>query len=258
MTSRFVWHDLNTKDLEGAIAFYTQLFGWNTIAWKPEGAPAEMPPYTMIAVGDRAFGGIHVLPPDAPAPPHWMGHVFVNDLDAAMERAKGLGAQFPMGAMDIPTVGRFAVMMDPQGCVASLFTSEGQAPPLPEMSSHGMVGWDELIASDTEAAKTFYSEVVGWKWRKGPFDDQMPYDLFGTGEPGGDAGGMMKKTDEMPSAAWFLYFTTSDIAATVARVTELGGAVHAPPFEVPTVGQLAVCASPDGAMFGVAQWSMGG
>ena len=42
----------------------------------------------------------------------------------------------------------------------------GDAPTLPTADNHGMVGWNELIAADAKAAKAFYSEVVGWKWRE--------------------------------------------------------------------------------------------
>ena len=72
-----------------------------------------MPVYRMISAGEQSFGGINEIPADTPAPSHWMGHIQVEDVDAAMTRAGNMGAQFPMGAMDIPTVGRMAMMMDP-------------------------------------------------------------------------------------------------------------------------------------------------
>ena len=254
--TKFVWYDLNTKDVEAAKKFYTELFGWTITPWKPEGAPPEMPEYSMLCIGDMPFGGINELPADAPAPAHWLGHVQVDDLDAAMQRAKNQKAQFPMGAMEVPTVGRMAVMIDPQGCAVSLFKPAGDSPELPKADRHGMVGWAELVAADPKAAQAFYSEVVGWKWRSGPFQDQMEYYLFGTGQEGGDAGGMMPKPPEMPVSAWSYYFTTKDIDASVAKVKELGGTVQGEPFHVPTVGKLAIVAAPDGSMFGIAQWEM--
>lgn len=254
MTAKFVWYDLNTKDAAKAEAFYSELFGWKVMAWKPDGAPADMPEYRMLCIGEQPFGGLMELPAEAPAPSHWMGHVEVDDVDAAMARATKLGAQFPMGAMDIPTVGRMAVMMDPQGCVVSLFTPQGETPKVPGGEQPGMVGWNELLAGDIAKAKTFYSEVVGWKWREGPFNDKMEYHLFGSGEEGGDAGGAMPKPAEMPVSTWFLYFTTKDIAASVAGVKKLGGMVMSEPFEVPTIGKLAICGGADGSIFGLAQW----
>lgn len=260
MTSKFVWYDLNSKDAEKAKDFYTKLFGWKTMKWKADGAPADMPAYDMICIGDVPFGGIMSLPSDAPAPSHWLGHVQVDDVDAAVKRAEALKAQFPMGAMDLPTVGRMATMIDPQGCVVSLFAPEGEMSNTPDGKQHGMVGWNELIASDVKAAKAFYSEVVGWKFRDGPFQDQMEYYIFGGGrgteECSGDddVGGMAPKDDQMPAAAWFLYFTTKDVAETLKQVKQLGGSVMAD-FAVPTVGKLGICAGPDGAAFGVAEWA---
>jgi len=253
MTARFVWYDLNTKDEAKAKDFYPKLFGWKLQSWKPEGAPPDMPEYSMICIGEKAFGGINQLPADAPAPSHWMGHIQVDDVDAAVERAKRLKATFPMGVMEVPTVGRMAAMMDPQGCAVSLFQPAGEAPTLPGMGTAGMVGWNELVVADVDAAKTFYSEVVGWKWRQGPMEG-MEYHLFGTGEEGGDAGGLLPKPPQVPVSAWLHYFTTENLDEMIAKVKELGGQVMGEPFEVPTVGKLATCIGPDGAVFALAQW----
>lgn len=257
MSGKFCWWDLNSKEADKAVKFYTELFGWSITPWKPEGAPADMPEYKMIGVGDKMFGGINSIPADAPAPSHWMGHIHVPDLDAAMKRAEGMKAVFPMGAMAVPTVGRMAMFMDPEQAAASLFQPEGELSELPSMDTPGMVGWNELLTADPEKAKAFYSEVVGWKWRKGPMTE-MEYHLYGTGEEGGDFGGMMKRPEQMPVSAWFLYFTTKDVDASVAKLKELGGSVMVDPFDVPGVGKLAApCTAPDGSMFCLAQWAMG-
>lgn len=254
MSARFVWWDLNSKQADRAKKFYAELFGWTVQPWRPEGAPEGLPAYDMLGIDGRFFGGINQLPAEAPAPSHWMGHVEVPAVDAAMQRASTAGATFPMGAMEIPTVGRMAMMIDPQGCVVSLFQPAGPMPEGPPAAAQGMIGWNELLVADPAAARAFYSDVVGWSWRQGPISG-MHYELFGTGEEGGDAGGMMKKPEEMPGSAWFLYFTTLDLDATVKRVAELGGQVATPPFEVPTVGRLAIGVGPDGSMFGLAQWA---
>jgi len=255
MTASFVWYDLNTKDIEQAKRFYAGVFGWTIQGWRPEGAPEDMPTYEMIIVGDKAIGGLNSIPADAPCPSHWMGHIAVDNIDAAMTRAGILDARFPVGAMDIPTVGRTAMMIDPQGCVCSLFQPAGELPELPAMDVPGMVGWNELIASDVEQAKSFYASVVGWKWRAGPSFEKIEYWLFGSGEEGGDAGGMMPQGD-IPAAAWMLNFTTRDIDQSLAAVVEHGGTVLQQPFEVPGIGRFAVCAGPEDSVFNLAQWSM--
>jgi predicted enzyme related to lactoylglutathione lyase len=256
-TAKFFWYELNTKDRAAALPFFEALLGWTTSVWKPDGAPPGTPEYTMLHVDGTPFGGVWDLPADSPAPSHFFGHIAVPDVDAARARAEALGATFPIPTMDIPTVGRFALMIDPEGAVCSLYTplradaagSEAMAP------KHGAVGWNELAWADAPAAAAFYGEVVGWQAR----DSTMPgmkYWVFGTGEPDSNVAGLMERGPEMPASAWMIYFTTTDIDASCARVGELGGAVYVEPFDVPGVGRMAVAASRDGAVFCLATWDM--
>lgn len=257
MSAKFVWYDINTHDYDTAKAFYGALFGWNFVDWVPEGAPEGTPPYTTILVGELPVGGLVRLPDDVEVPSHWMGHIAVPDVDAAVDRATKRGARFPAGKVDIATVGRFAPMLDPEGAIASLFTPSSAEPMrTPEPGTPGTVGWNELVVANPDQARDFYSAVVGWKWRKAPMDG-FDYHLFGTGEAGGDAGGMMQRTPEMPVSCWVPYLTVTSADQALARVRELGGNVMAEPFDVPGVGRLAVCAATDGSAFAVAEWRMG-
>ncbi len=71
-------------------------------------------PYHVIKIGDTAVGGIMQTPPEAKGmPPAWGAYVTVADATAA--KCKALGGRVLMGPMDIPTVGRFVVLADPQG-----------------------------------------------------------------------------------------------------------------------------------------------
>ena len=76
---RFVWHDLATGDVERAKEFYVDLLGWEIEVFKP----GEMD-YPMISSGGIQHGGFG--PTQGGAPPHWMGHVHVEDLDSTLER----------------------------------------------------------------------------------------------------------------------------------------------------------------------------
>lgn len=254
MNSRFVWFDLVSTDMEASKDFYRHVLGWRTMDWKADGAPDDMEPYTMFCVGETPIGGI--MPPPGDVPSHWMGHIQVEDVDAAMAVATEHGATFPAGAMDIPTVGRIAPMVDPEGCVVSLFRPASGEPmeTLPGMTL-GMVGWNEIAVADTDKATAFYQAVVGWKHRTAPMEG-FDYHLFGTGEEGGDVCGMMKRPDEMPVSCWMQYFTVEDVDMTIARTKEKGGTVIAEPFDVPSVGRMAVVAGPEGAAFGIAAWDM--
>lgn len=107
----FSWFELMTTDIEAAKIFYTKLFGWTT-----EDMPMEGGTYTVVKVKDKGRGGIMNMPPDAQGmPPMWGVYVTVNDVDATAKKAQELGGKVIMPPKDIPDVGRFCVIQDPQG-----------------------------------------------------------------------------------------------------------------------------------------------
>jgi len=107
-----------TTDVEGAKKFYTQLFGWET-----EDMPSENMSYTITKIGDEGVGGIMPLPPEAEGvPPHWGVYITVDDVDATASKAEELGGKIHVPPTDIPNVGRFCVIQDPQGSVISAIT----------------------------------------------------------------------------------------------------------------------------------------
>jgi predicted enzyme related to lactoylglutathione lyase len=114
----FSWSELMTTDPEAATAFYAKLFGWQV-------EPMNMGmPYNVLKVGDAAIGGIMGMPPGAPAgmPPMWMPYVTVADVDALVKQVVSLGGKVRMPPADIPSVGRFAVIADPQGAAINVIT----------------------------------------------------------------------------------------------------------------------------------------
>jgi uncharacterized protein len=112
----FSWCELMTTDSKAAKDFYSKLFGWTT----EEMSVAPGMAYTVIKVGGKGVGGIMSMPPQAQGkPPHWMCYVTVNDVDAVAQNAQELGGKILMGPQDIPTVGRFCVIQDPQDAVIS-------------------------------------------------------------------------------------------------------------------------------------------
>ncbi len=111
----------------------------------------------------------------------------------------------------------------------------------------GVISWNELVAVDESAAKKFYTGLFGWKTR--PFDGSNDYTLFMNGDT--MAGGMMKCPRPGMPSHWLAYVTVEDVDATTATATKLGGKVVMPPFDVPTVGRIAVLTDPQGAAIGV-------
>ena len=112
----FSWTELMTTDVAAAKTFYTKLFGWTT----EEMSVTPGMTYTVVKAAGNGIGGIMACPQGAQGkPPHWMTYVTVDDVDATAKNAQQLGGKVLMGPQDIPTVGRFCVIQDPQGAVIS-------------------------------------------------------------------------------------------------------------------------------------------
>lgn len=109
----FSWTELMTPDPKAASEFYGSLFGWTF-----DTMDAGEGPYRVVKVGETAVGGMMKTPPAAKGmPPAWACYVTVADADATAARCKSLGGKVLMGPVDIPKVGRFVVLQDPQGAV---------------------------------------------------------------------------------------------------------------------------------------------
>lgn len=246
---RFIWYELATSGVAGAKAFYPGLMGWDL----DETTGAAMD-YAIVGPG-VGVGGIAAMQPGMAAagvPPHWLGYVAVDDADAAAEKVKALGGAVQVGPMDIPGIGRFAVIADPTGAVIAIMKPVPPEPPRPQLGldAPGNVGWHELYAGDLDKAFAFYAELFGWK--KESDMDMGPmgaYRLFSNQT--GRIGGMMTKPDNIPVPAWLYYVNVGDIDETAAKITAGGGQVMNGPMEVPGGGWIVQASDPQGAMFAV-------
>jgi uncharacterized protein len=114
-TNSLCWNELLTNDTAKAIDFYTKLFGWKTKTDSGE------TPYTEIINGEDHIGGIMQIQPQmGPMPPNWGIYIAVDDCDATAQKATSLGGRQYVPPTDIPHVGRFAVLSDPQGAVFNI------------------------------------------------------------------------------------------------------------------------------------------
>jgi hypothetical protein len=114
----FVWDELGTTDVDGAQRFYEQVFGWTT---KDMGE--DFGGYRIFHRGDDQIGGL-MANQDPSIPAAWTPYVGVDDTDAMCKKATGLGAGVIVEPMDVPTVGRFAILKDPQGAVFGIIKGE--------------------------------------------------------------------------------------------------------------------------------------
>jgi predicted enzyme related to lactoylglutathione lyase len=117
------WFELATTDTKAAGKFYSGLFGWGL-----DTQTMAAMQYTMLKVGKESVGGVMALPPEVKkmgAPPNWLPYISVADCDATAKKATSLGGKVLHGPMDIPNVGRFAVIADSTGAVFAVIRLNG-------------------------------------------------------------------------------------------------------------------------------------
>jgi predicted enzyme related to lactoylglutathione lyase len=253
--SKFVWHDLMTTDVEKAKAFYGELFGWKF--YRGEGGD----PYEhIVGPGGAEIGGIMKQDPAHGAPPHWIGYVSCENVDATVKTAQANGGKTFVQPMDIPRVGRFAVVADPQGAVFSPFIytgKEGMAAETNARPAPYTFCWDELVTTDPDAAAKFYATVFGWGVESTDMPGFGKYTLLKrTGvkdEMNADksAGGVIKAPPMVPHPFWMTYVAVPNADDAVAKAQKLGGKVLAPAMDIPNVGRFASFMDPMNAAFAV-------
>jgi len=106
----------------------------------------------------------------------------------------------------------------------------------------------ELTTGDLGQAKEFYSDLFDWKLEEMPMEGGN-YTMIETGEEPG--GGMMATPAPGVPPCWMAYVMVDDVAATVDKARQLGGAIHMEKTPIPNIGFFAVIADPTGAVIGV-------
>ena len=238
---RFVWHELMTTDPQAAAAFYSKVLPWKT-------QPSGMPDYTLWVAGKAQTGGLMAQPESARgAPPSWLIYIGTPDVDATAAAAQRLGGKVLRPPADIPTVGRFAVLSDPQGATFAVFTPSGSptgGAPASDFS------WHELATSDPQGALAFYSELFGWS--RGPAHDMGPAGVYQLIEHGGaQVGGVYKLMDASKPPHWLTYIRVASVDRAAAAAKAAGGQVTQGPMEVPGGSRIAQILDPQGGAFAV-------
>lgn len=231
----FCRYSLRTTDLTAARAFYADAIGLVLPDGMSVGSALEAWPLHERA---RARG----------APPHWLGHLAVDDVEGMVKRLIGLGSEPLAPTMQGRDGTPFATFRDPFGtliAVRARGTSANDSP----------VVWHQLHTRDVEGAWALYHELFGWA-HKQTLDVPEPlggYRLFAWNEAGATVGGM-GNTARSPGVHthWLFYLPVVDIDEAAASVRALGGTAMEP-FALPDGMRLVACEDPQGAAFGLAQ-----
>lgn len=236
---RFVWRELFTRDVAAVKRFYGGLFGW-TFDDRPMGDWS----YTIVKTGDKEIGGIMDLAnmpggDDGHVPAHWAVYVSVADVDAAAKTAVAEGGRVVSDCHDIPGVGRFAVLQDPQGAHFSLFRRHGGdgADDMPQ--THEFC-WESLMTTDAARAVPFYEKVVGWGTTT---MGEMPlFTRLRHGQP--ESLASIGPAPEGAPAFWSTFVAVDAVSEATAKARELGGTVLLERTEIPDVGAFGIIQDP--------------
>lgn len=248
----FVWYELMTRNPNAALDFYGKVTGWGSTPWTSGDMPYTI--FTRSTEDTTGVGGMMEMagpnfPPEIPS--HFMGYIATDDIDATAERATELGGTVHHGPADIPQVGRFAIIEDPQGAYFSLLQSlqpgEEKEPQL------GDFIWNELMTTDYATAFDFYRELFGWQIDQDmSIGEEMVYRIFRPNGGQRSIGGIFTRPAGMPvESAWVYYVSVADITAAVDAVKENGGQILNGPMEVPGGATVAVCMDAEGTGFAV-------
>ena len=250
-TGDFIWYELMTTDPEGAKAFYDAVVGWNIGE-----AVAEYNGYRMIGRSDGKFAG-GVLPISDEMAQHgakagWLSYIHVAEVDEASRSIEQSGGKVHMPPMDIPNVGRVAMVSDPQGAP---FYVMKPTPPTNDPNAKSDVfsrsevqrcGWNELATTEEKAAAKFYGDLFGWT-----SDNTMPMGEMGDYRFFDHHGEMIGAVFNSPDsrARWRYYFRVPSIKDAKQTAEQKGGTVHMGPHQVPTGDWIILGADPQGAEF---------
>ncbi|MEV5202559.1 VOC family protein [Streptomyces sp. NPDC053720] len=253
-TTRYVdgapnWTDLGTPDLDGAVDFYTGLFGWEYAAGGPETGG-----YGVFTLDGKTVGGAMTVTEEQ-AEPSWSVYFRSSDADATAHAVEQAGGTVPFAPMDVLDFGRMAGFKDRAGAFFGVW-QPGENPGLGAVGVPGSLCWAELYTPDVPAAAAFYRAVFGWESSRAPYPGGGgSYTVIRTGDGGEETGfGGFVPLNTMPTRAvagphWLPYFEVDDCDEAAADVERLGGRLTLEPMEMEGVGKFAGAADPEGAEF---------
>jgi len=116
---------------------------------------------------------------------------------------------------------------------------------------HGHFHWNELRTRDSERAKRFYAESIGWTFQATSTPDGHTYWLaLCDGKPVAGLFHLVSpRFDDVPES-WIPFLAVDDVDARVATAIRAGAKLMMPLFDVPNVGRIAMLMEPGGAGIG--------
>ncbi|SDT72730.1 VOC family protein [Actinoplanes derwentensis] len=238
------WVDLATADLDDAIRFYTELFGWTA-----EISGDELGGYTTFLLNGLPVAGAGPLFGEGQVSA-WSTYFSASDADAVAGWVEAAYGTVLVPPFDVGDQGRMAAFLDPAGAPFSVW--EPRAMRGAEVFGiPGALTWSELNTRDLEGAAGFYGAVFGWQFRRTRIGG-LPY-LLCELEQAPVAGFQLMAGDNWPvdlPPHWQIHFAVGDCDGAVDHAVQLGGRLLHPPTTIPGA-RYAVLADPQGASFAI-------
>jgi len=115
------------------------------------------------------------------------------------------------------------------------------------MWSHGSFYWNELMARDVEQAKKFYGSTIGWTFDGMPMPNGTYWVAKMDDEPVAGIFPMIGPDFDGVPENWLSYLAVDNVDARLKAAKAAGAKVMRAPFDVPTVGRIAIIQAPGGA-----------
>lgn len=238
-TNRFAWYELRTIDAQGAQSFYADALGFEvrdvdgTSMFFHDAKPAA----GLSQLSERAIA--------SGAPPHWLGHIPVDDVAAAVDRFVASDGQRVGPLLRRADGVELAVIRDAPGVIVGICT--------PRKITSDAVSWNHLHTGDAERSWATYAELFGWKAtgrvEVGPSVGSCQ--LFSWHGEGPSVGGIAN-TARLPGVHphWLFFFEVPDAEGCAAKVRACGGTALDLKLD-PTGRRIFACEDPKGAAFGL-------
>ncbi|WP_129789723.1 VOC family protein [Promicromonospora panici] len=160
------WIDLETHDVEAALAFYGHLFGWRFTDKMPPGAPGRYVIASQDGTDATAIAGIATPDEGFDGEVAWHTYLAVDDIGETAARVAGLGGVVSsrpeaVGPPGQPA-GRMARIVDRQGAPSRLWQA-GTRPGAQAVNAPGTWNFSNLLTPDVDGALQFYGPLFGWE-----------------------------------------------------------------------------------------------
>jgi predicted enzyme related to lactoylglutathione lyase len=259
------WIDTTQPDPDAAVAFYSELFGWECEDIMPPGSSAK---YVIGRIRGGDVAAIVSRPEGAPSTAVWNTYVWVADADETARKVRAAGGTTLREPMDVMDEGRMAVFADPAGAAFTVWQAKrhrGAA----IVNEHASLNFNTLTTPDVDGARDFYGAVFGWElvgtggaaswWALPAYGDFLEQRTPGLRANIAQMGAPKRFEEVVASltptdrgsdatASWGVTFAVDDADAIARRATELGGQVDVAPFDGPWV-RMTVITDPQGATF---------